>query len=907
MTMPIPVGPEIQVNTQTIGFQFAPSVTTLADGGWVVTWTSGGDEPDIYQQRYDRNGGPVGGETLVNTLTSSIQSSSSVIGLADGGWVVTWHSFGGDYIGNPYSGYGICQQRYDANGVAIGGERVVNEEVNRDQTIPSAAALVDGGWVVTWTSADGSPLDVRLQRFDAQGATIDGQVRVNAFGYLGRQSSAPVVSGLADGGWVVAWQTNDGWGSVYQQRYDADGRNVGGESLVNTHWFEEQGQPSISSLADGGWIVVWMSTQDNGSGEVYQQRYAADGTPVGGETRVNVSYGGDQDTPSVIGRPDGGWIVTWESGWDVLQRTYDADGNAEGDEMRISASPEHPGFTPIVNVLSDGSWLVTWTADNGDGSQTAIFQQRFSTTGLQIHTLTTGDDTIDGGAGPTRVLAAPATLTAGDELAGGDGVDSIEMQATGVLDLTLPVALAGFERLLGTSGDDTFVFDAARLAAFTSIGGGGGQDTLRLSGGGTVSLVGRSLAGIEAIVLTDAAGTALHVTDTATALLADAHLGAADTLIVDADLSLAARKAIVAQGFEAIRHLSLGNVVETSVGQDAITESTVDSAHSATWASQTLTYTRDYDLLGIDRTTDTGWHITYSFAGGKLSSARFVDVGDVHPSIAEYGFTYVDGVPVTREDLLDNGDVRETTFTAGRRTAVVLRDANHDAPWASITKEYATDGTTPLSRTVEADNRDTTRRDYVGGVLAMTTIVDVSGTHAYERSVTRYDAAGVRISTLLVMDDGDTLETTYVGGVRTELVLTDVDDDQSYTVKTEYFAADGKTPALLETQMGDGTVHIRSYLPDRTLRTTDADDVLSGVSGRDVFVLTPGGHDTVTNFQVGVDSLDLTAFGFSDAGDLAAAVRSVSATSIEIVLSLDESVLLRGVAIGDFASLDLAI
>ena len=41
-------------------------MTALADGGWLVTWTSYGQDGSgfgIYQQRYNSEGGTVGGET----------------------------------------------------------------------------------------------------------------------------------------------------------------------------------------------------------------------------------------------------------------------------------------------------------------------------------------------------------------------------------------------------------------------------------------------------------------------------------------------------------------------------------------------------------------------------------------------------------------------------------------------------------------------------------------------------------------------------------------------------------------------------------------------------------------------------------------------------------------------------
>ena len=117
-------GSEQQVNTYVTSTQEAPSVTTLGDGGWLVTWQSLGQDGSgygIYQQRYDASGNTVGGETKVNTTTFSFQFLPRVTALKDGGWLVTWQSMGQDS-----SGYGVYQQRYDADGNSIGGETQVN-------------------------------------------------------------------------------------------------------------------------------------------------------------------------------------------------------------------------------------------------------------------------------------------------------------------------------------------------------------------------------------------------------------------------------------------------------------------------------------------------------------------------------------------------------------------------------------------------------------------------------------------------------------------------------------------------------------------------------------------------------------------------------------------------------------
>ena len=127
-------GSEFQINTTTASTQQAPSVTSLADGGFVVTWESSGQDGSswgIYGQRYNAQGVAQGSEFQINTTTASTQQAPSVTSLADGGFVVTWESFGQDGDSN-----GVYGQRYNAQGVAQGSEFQINSETTGNQAKP---------------------------------------------------------------------------------------------------------------------------------------------------------------------------------------------------------------------------------------------------------------------------------------------------------------------------------------------------------------------------------------------------------------------------------------------------------------------------------------------------------------------------------------------------------------------------------------------------------------------------------------------------------------------------------------------------------------------------------------------------------------------------------------------------
>jgi riboflavin biosynthesis pyrimidine reductase len=444
MTSNATAGAETRVNTYTTGYQAEVSLTGLADGGWIATWTSAQNAQDIHQQRYDADGAVVGSETLVNTVTAGSEGFSSVTGLSDGGWLVVWMSIDGqdeDDVEN------IRQQRYDVDGVAVGSETAVNTYTAFSQRLPETTALAGGGWVVTWESygQDGDSYGIYQQRYSAIGATVGLETRVNSITTDGQFT--PTVAALADGGWIVAWQSAEqGQGdNVIQQRYNAAGEAVETDALVNTVTANNQGRESVTGLTDGGWVVAWQSAgQDGSDSGIFQQRYDADGDTVGVETQVNTYTTGDQDIASVTALSDGGWVVVWRSGGQdgsstgIYQQRYDADGTAAGTETLVNAYTTGFQNRPAVTALDDGSWVVSWSSEGQDGDDYGVYQRHFApdrigTTAAETLSGTNWSETLSGDSGA-------------DTLKGFCGIDIIDGGKSR-------------DRLYGGADADTFLFE----------------------------------------------------------------------------------------------------------------------------------------------------------------------------------------------------------------------------------------------------------------------------------------------------------------------------------------------------------------------------------------------------------------------------------------------------------------
>jgi len=87
------VGDEFLVNTYTSSYHNFQSITALNDGGFVIAWYTRGEDgsdPGVYAQIYDASGNTVGTEFNVNPDTEYYYNTPSITTLDDGDFVITW-------------------------------------------------------------------------------------------------------------------------------------------------------------------------------------------------------------------------------------------------------------------------------------------------------------------------------------------------------------------------------------------------------------------------------------------------------------------------------------------------------------------------------------------------------------------------------------------------------------------------------------------------------------------------------------------------------------------------------------------------------------------------------------------------------------------------------------------------
>ncbi|MET0619814.1 MAG: hypothetical protein ABW056_06020, partial [Thermoanaerobaculia bacterium] len=172
------LGPEFQVNTYTTDHQSHPSTAMAADGCIIVAWDSVGEDGSllgVVARVYDPLGVPKTPDLQVNTYTTGQQQLPAVACRPNCDFVVAWQS---DQDG---SSDGIFGQRFNENGVALGGEFAVNTFTTSSQETPSAAMDAAGNFVIVWMSfaGDGAGFGISGQRFNTAGAPLGGEFVVN--------------------------------------------------------------------------------------------------------------------------------------------------------------------------------------------------------------------------------------------------------------------------------------------------------------------------------------------------------------------------------------------------------------------------------------------------------------------------------------------------------------------------------------------------------------------------------------------------------------------------------------------------------------------------------------------------------------------------------------------------------
>lgn len=385
-------------HTFTSNWQAEPHIITLKDGGYLVTWSSEGQQEtvstweNIYARRYDAQGnvvaleGSTTVEALVNNSTSNSQNESFTVALNDGGFGVFYRSFLGSTLGDIY------YTRYDANGDVVSGaeEILINGSTSNRQRWPEAELLPDGNIFVVWQSSNNSndtDIDIVGKIIDADGTQVETDFTINQTGSV--ISSEPSITTLQNGNIVVVWASDSGddvKGRIYSYNETTETSSPStSEFSVNldatgiTKW--DEFEPTVVASADGGFAVVYTSKNtsytNDSSEEIIFRQFDASGVALNTNdaTVVNSQLVGEQQNPTMIALSQGGYLVSWYSSnsdnstLTLMARTIYENGDL-GREYVISELEPSGTSAPYNRVemtqLDNGNVVFAYSATQGN-------------------------------------------------------------------------------------------------------------------------------------------------------------------------------------------------------------------------------------------------------------------------------------------------------------------------------------------------------------------------------------------------------------------------------------------------------------------------------------------------------------------------------------------------------------
>lgn len=263
------LGGQISINTEvTEGNQSRPAVTGLSNGGFVSVYQAQRDATSDYDQigqLFDANGTAIGNSFQVSQNNADRQQNTNITTLKNGNFVATWHT---THASN--RNYEIAGRMYSQTGVALGDEFAITVNSSGRQVFPDIAALEGGGFVITWT--DQGSASVKARVFDATGTTTTAN-HIVVDSASSSYNAKPSVTGIADGGFVVAWDGLTNSLGIQAQRFDAKGSTVGSHITNVSTTTGYQYQPNIVALSNGKIGLNWSSSNGTSNYEIYGAIY----------------------------------------------------------------------------------------------------------------------------------------------------------------------------------------------------------------------------------------------------------------------------------------------------------------------------------------------------------------------------------------------------------------------------------------------------------------------------------------------------------------------------------------------------------------------------------------------------------------------------------------------------------
>ena len=374
-----PIGPNFKISVDPVtggSFQGEPALAAMPDGSVLVAWLDGrggtvvGATDDIYAQRFNALGQPVGVNFKINGTTGNQDDESVCVAADPVGYVVGWI----DRRNKPADTGDVYAQRIDPSGGMVGGNVRVNDDpTGRDQRAVRALATPGAAYLL-WEDYRGNlgiDANVQAARVPYDTAPPGANFRVNAF-LPARQGTPDAVWDGRDG-IVAVWEDGrNGSPDVYALSILPDGTRRNSETQLNDDAASgDQRRPRVGR-GPGQFLASWIDWR-SGTGDLFGQWIAASGGRSGANHLIAKDDG--------VNRP-----ITASS-------TVTASGQAlvAAQLARDSDAGEIRGFlyTATGNPPASSFWISDGLASAQSGPAAATDGGSFATAWLDARTGTT--------------------------------------------------------------------------------------------------------------------------------------------------------------------------------------------------------------------------------------------------------------------------------------------------------------------------------------------------------------------------------------------------------------------------------------------------------------------------------------------------------------------------------------
>ena len=336
------------------------SVAMDWSGNFVAVWTDNRNvHNDVWMQRFDSDGNPIGGNQKVNDdLGTDEQSSSRVAMDKDGNFVVVWHD-------NRDGDYNIYAQKFDSSGNPVGFNVKINDDIGvARQVEPSIGMDSNGNFVVAWIDGRDGGQDIYAQRFDVNATPMGANLRVNESRYTIMGQGHVNVSMSDARIFGVTWTTAEGYMSCQlcvRFFHWVTGESIAPTSIAATRFVYI---PHLG-IDDAGISTIIWKDENSSPAPTMARRYDSSGNPITSAYVIDDSswdaFTAWRSGPAIAVKPSGEFVVCFEvhSGgiYYVRVRRFDASGNPIGASFQVDVEQAVSG---VCAITPEGKFVVVY-------------------------------------------------------------------------------------------------------------------------------------------------------------------------------------------------------------------------------------------------------------------------------------------------------------------------------------------------------------------------------------------------------------------------------------------------------------------------------------------------------------------------------------------------------------------